>query len=269
MMVLVSTNLSCGYRRDVLTGVSLTVRGGELFVILGPNGSGKTTLLRTLARLVRPRGGTVTLDGKDVWSCTPSHVAAAVAFVSQVLAPDWPFTVREFVALGRAPHRGWWRPLGAHDRRVVDATLDQFGLSAVQDRPVTELSGGEWQRVRLARALTQEARVLLLDEPTTHLDPRYQLELLSLVRGLVRERRLAVVMTLHDLNLVGAWADRVALLAGGEVHGEGTPDEVLTAPALTAAYGIPLAVAPHPQTGAAAVSLVPAKVYPAGERRCV
>src|SRR5262249_26558187 len=191
MMVLAATNVSCGYRRAVLTGVSLTVRGGELSVILGPNGSGKTTLLRTLARLVRPLSGTVTMDGKDVWSCSPSQVAAAVAFTSQVLAPDWPFTVREFVALGRAPHRGWWRPLGAQDRRVIDATLDQFGLCAVQDRPVTELSGGEWQRVRLARGLTQEARVLLPDEPTTHLDPRYQLELLSLVRRLVRARRPA------------------------------------------------------------------------------
>jgi iron complex transport system ATP-binding protein len=267
MMVLAATNVSCGYRRVVLTGVSLTVRGGELSVILGPNGSGKTTLLRTLARLVRPLGGTVTLDGKDVWACSPSHVAAAVAFTSQVLAPDWPFTVREFVALGRAPHRGWWRPLGAQDRRVIDATLDQFGLCAVQDRPVTELSGGEWQRVRLARALIQEARVLLLDEPTTHLDPRYQLELLSLVRALVRDRHLAVVMTLHDLNLVGAWADRVALLASGEVHGEGTPEAVLTGPALTAAYGVPLAVAPHPQTGAAVVSLVPAAACSAEERR--
>jgi iron complex transport system ATP-binding protein len=265
--MLASTNLSCGYRRVVLAGVSLTVRGGELFVILGPNGSGKTTLLRTLARLVRPLSGTVTLDGKDVWSCSPSHVAQAVAFTSQVLAPDWPFTVREFVALGRAPHRGWWRPLGAHDRRVIDATLDLFGLRAVQGRPVTELSGGEWQRVRLARALTQGARVWLLDEPTTHLDPRYQLELLSLVRTLVRDRHLAVVMTLHDLNLVGAWADRVALLAGGAVHSEGTPDAVLTGRALTAAYSVPLAVAPHPRTGAPVVSLVPAPAYPAEERR--
>ncbi|HTU21253.1 MAG TPA: ABC transporter ATP-binding protein [Gemmataceae bacterium] len=266
-MVLASNNLSCGYRRAVLTGVSLTLRGGELFVVLGPNGSGKTTLLRTLARLVRPLSGTVTLDGKDVWSCSPSDIAAAVAFTSQVLAPDWPFTVREFVALGRAPHRGWWRPLGKHDRQVLDANLDLFGLRAVEDRHVTELSGGEWQRVRLARALTQEARVLLLDEPTTHLDPRYQLDLLSLVRGLVRDHHLAVVMTLHDLNLVGAWADRVALLTGGRVHCEGTPETVLTSFALTAVYGVPLAVAPHPQTGAPVVSLVPATSHPAEERR--
>jgi iron complex transport system ATP-binding protein len=264
-MVLASTDLDCGYREVVLTGVSLTVRGGELLVILGPNGSGKTTLLRTLARLIRPLRGAVTLDGKDVWSCSPSHVAQAVAYASQVLAPDWPFTVREFVALGRAPHRGWWRPLGGHDLRIIDAALDQFGLGVVQDRPVTELSGGEWQRVRLARALTQEARVLLLDEPTTHLDPRYQLELLCFVRALVRERHLAVVMTLHDLNLVGAWADRVVLLADGGVHGEGTPEAVLTGSALTSAYNVPLVVAPHPETGAPVVSLMPVAPSPGEE----
>jgi iron complex transport system ATP-binding protein len=266
MMVLASTNLSCGYRRPVLTRVSLTVRCGELFVILGPNGSGKTTLLRTMARLLRPLSGNVTLDGKDVWSCSPSQIAAAVAFTRQVLAPDWPFTVREFVALGRAPHRGWWRPLHASDHRIIDVTLEQFGLRAVQDLPVTGISGGEWQRVRLARALTQEARVLLLDEPTTHLDPRYQLELLSTVRGLVRDRGIAVVMTLHDLNLVAAWADRVAVLAEGEINRDGTPDAVLTGPALSAAYGVPLEVAPHPKTGAPVVSLV-VETTPSAEER--
>jgi iron complex transport system ATP-binding protein len=268
-VTLASTNLDCGYRRAILRGVSLTVRGGELFVILGPNGSGKTTLLRTLARLVRPLKGTVTLNGKDVWSCAPSHVAQAVAFTSQVLAPDWPFTVREFITLGRAPHRGWWRPLRAHDHRVIDAALEQFGLRAAADRPVTELSGGEWQRVKLARALTQEARVLLLDEPITHLDPRFQLDLLCLLRTLVRERHLAVVMTLHDLNLVAAWADRVALLADNRVHAEGTPETVLTGPSLSAAYNIPLVVAPHPMSGAPVVSLVPVAAPPGEERKWV
>jgi iron complex transport system ATP-binding protein len=256
--MLATSNLSCGYRgRAVFAGVSVTVRPGELFVILGRNGAGKTTLLKALARLLRPISGTVTLDGKDVWSCPRSHVARAVAYTAQVLAPDWPFTVREFVALGRAPHRGWWRPLTVVDARVIAGALDLLGLAASSDRPVTELSGGEWQRVRLARALAQEARVLLLDEPTAHLDPRFQLDLLSTVRGLVRDQHLAVVMTLHDLNLVGPWADRVALLADGGVLLDGPPDAVLTGPALATAYGIRLAVAPHPLTGAPVVSLGP------------
>ncbi len=268
-MVLAASNLICGYGRRpaVFTGVSLAVRPGELLAILGPNGAGKTTLLKALARLIRPTSGTVTLDGQDVWSCPSWRVASAVAFASQVLAPDWPFTVGEFVALGRAPHRGWWRPLTAGDGRIIDSALDHLGLLTMRERPVTELSGGEWQRVRLARALAQEARVLLLDEPTSHLDPRFQFDLLSLVRNLVRHRQLAVVMTLHDLNLVGPWADRVALLAGGGVCFEGTPDEVLTGPALTSAYGVPLNVAPHPQTGAPVVSLGPGATHAEVELR--
>jgi iron complex transport system ATP-binding protein len=259
LMVLTASKLTCGYRRRaaVFSGVSLTVRPGELLAVLGPNGAGKTTLLKALARLVRPLHGSVTLDGKDVWACPPWQVAGAVAFTSQVLAPDWPFSVREFVALGRAPHRGWLRPLTAGDRRVIDAALEQLDLRAATDRPVTELSGGEWQRVRLARALAQEARVLLLDEPTAHLDPRFQLDLLATVRGLVRERQLAVAMTLHDLNLVGPWADRVALLAGGRIQVEGSPDAVMTGPALSAVYGVPLSVVPHPLTGTPVVSLAP------------
>jgi iron complex transport system ATP-binding protein len=256
--MLATSNLSCGYRgRAVFAGVSLSVRPGELLAILGRNGAGKSTLLKALARILRPIGGSVTLDGKDIWSCPRSTVARAVAFTPQVVAPDWPFTVHEFVALGRAPHRGWLRPLTASDQKVIAAALDLLGLSESRDRPVTELSGGEWQRVRLARALAQEARVLLLDEPTAHLDPRFQLDLLSAVRGLVRDQNLAVVMTLHDLNLVGPWADRVALLADGGVYLEGPPDVVLTGQALATAYGIRLAVAPHPVTGVPVVSLGP------------
>jgi iron complex transport system ATP-binding protein len=243
----------------VFEGVTLDIRPGELLAILGPNGAGKTTLLRALARLLRPTAGEATLDGQDVWSCSPAKVAAAVAFTPQVLAPDWPFTVGELVSLGRAPHRGWWRPLTSSDRQVVNAALDRLDLTALRERPVTELSGGEWQRALLAKALAQKACVLLLDEPTTHLDPRFQLELLSSVRGLVTEGKLAVAMTLHDLNLVGPWADRVALLANGGLLVEGTPGEVLTGPSLAAAYGVNFAVAPHALTGALVVSPIHSK----------
>ena len=257
-MVLAATDLACGYgRRAVFAGVSVDARPGELVAVLGPNGAGKTTLLRALARLLRPTAGAVTLAGRDVWALRPAEVARAVAFAPQVMAPEWPFTVREFVGLGRAPHRGWWRPLAADDRRAVDRALDRMGLAGFRDRAVTELSGGEWQRARLAKALAQAPRVLLLDEPTTHLDPRFQLDLLAAVRGLTRDAGLAVVMTLHDLNLVGPWADRAVVLAGGRVLADGPPAGVLTAATLEAAYGVILAVAPHPLTAAPAVSLAP------------
>ena len=193
--------LSCGYgRRAVLKDVSFTLNPGELTAVLGPNGCGKTTLLKTLARLLRARRVS---DNR----LSPARLARRrafarrIAFAPQVLAPDWPFSVTEYVALGRIPHAGWWTPLSDADKAVIEQSIARFGLTPMAQTRVTELSGGEWQRARLAKALAQEPQVLLLDEPTAHLDPRFQFELLSLVRGLIAERKLCVAVTLHDLNL--------------------------------------------------------------------
>jgi iron complex transport system ATP-binding protein len=147
--------------------------------------------------------------------------------------------------------------LTSGDRQVVDAAIDRLGLATCRHRPLTELSGGEWQRVRLARALAQQPRVLLLDEPTAHLDPRFQFELMTAIRDLTRRGGLAVVVTLHDLNLVGPWADRVALLASGGLQAVGPPEKVLTPDILAVAYGVRLAVAPHPLTSAPAIAITP------------
>ncbi len=246
--------LSCGYdRRAVLKDVSFTLNPGELTAILGPNGCGKTTLLKTLARLLPPLVGSVTLDCHPLAAIGRRAIAQRIAFAPQVLAPDWPFTVSEYVALGRIPHAGWWTPLAATDKAAIATSIARFDLTPLAQVRVTELSGGEWQRVRLAKALAQEPQVLLLDEPTAHLDPRYQFELLSLVRELIAERKLCVAVTLHDLNLVGPWADRVILLANGGVIADGPPTEVLTAEKLASAYSATFAVAPHPTTGTPAV----------------
>jgi iron complex transport system ATP-binding protein len=248
--------LSCGYgRRAVLKGVSVTLNRGELTTVLGPNGCGKTTLLKTLARLLPPLGGAVTLDGQPLADLARRHVARNVAFAPQVLAPDWPFTVSEYVALGRSPHAGWWKPLTVADRSAIAASIARFSLTPLANARVTELSGGEWQRVRLAKVIAQEPQVLLLDEPTAHLDPRFQFELLTLVRELIAERNLTVAVTLHDLNLVGPWADRVILLANGGVIADGSPADVLTADRLADAYSARFAVAPHPTTGTPAVTI--------------
>lgn len=250
MTLLAVERLNCGYGRwAVLKDVTFTLNSGELTIVLGPNGSGKTTLLKTLAQLLPPLAGRVTLDGQSVDSLGRRAVARRVTFAPQVLAPDWPFTVTEFVALGRSPHAGWWKPLSANDRTVIANCLERFALTPLADTCVTQLSGGEWQRVRLAKALAQEPGVLLLDEPTAHLDPRFQFELLTLVRALIAERGLTAVVTLHDLNLVGAWADRVILLANGGVIADGPPTQVLTADRLSEAFSASFAVAPHPTTG--------------------
>jgi iron complex transport system ATP-binding protein len=246
-----------GYRdRRVLAEVSLSVRAGEVLALIGPNGAGKTTLLRVLTRQLRTTAGAVLLEGVDLRTRGPGWIARRMALALQAGTAPRPVTVSEAVALGRAPHRGWLLPLTAADREAVRRALDRTGLADLRDRPVTDLSAGEAQRVVLARALAQEPSVLLVDEPTSHLDLRYQGELLDRLRQLARDG-MAVVMAIHDLNLAGLWADRVALLAGGRLLGVGAPDEVLTAELLQTAYATPLVVVRHPVFGTPLVTPIP------------
>ncbi len=242
-------DLHAGYpARPVLDAVTLTVAPGELLAVIGPNGAGKSTLLRALARQLRPAGGIVTLDEIPLWSKSPGWAAQRIGLTVSGRPESRPLTVAESVALGRAPHRGWLLPLTVADRAAVAVALERAGLTTLANRPVGELSDGEAQRVGLARALAQEPRVLLVDEPTAHLDLRYQGETLDQLRRLARAG-LAVAVALHDLNLAGLWADRVALLVAGRLAAVGSPAAVLTAETLTAAYNTPLSVTTHPEFG--------------------
>ena len=255
--LLAAESLTLGYgRREVLRDVSIELIPGELLAVIGPNGAGKTTLLRALTRLEKPSAGRVVLDGRDIGATPARQAARRIAFVPQVADWGWAATVRESVALGRAPHAGWLRPLSANDKIVVENALTRLDLMDKASRRIDTLSGGEQQRVRLARALAQSPGVLLLDEPTTHLDPRFQADLLQLVRDAAQEQGIAAAVTLHDLNLVGPWADRVALLKQGEILAIGKPGEVLTPERLGRLYDIPLAVGPHPVTGDPVVALM-------------
>lgn len=243
-------DLSCRYgSRVALENVSLTARAGEVLGVLGPNGSGKTTLLRALARLHRPAAGTVVLHGQNVWSRSPEHFAREVSLMPQSERRDAPLTVLQTVALGRMPHRGWLLPLNETDRAVIDQALSVAGLEDLRERPITELSGGEWRRVILARSLAQQARVLLLDEPTSGLDLKFQMEILQLMRRLTSEQQLTVVLTLHDLSLAAIHCDRVALLSPNGLLACGEPGEVLTAEAIARTFGIAVSVIPHPLYG--------------------
>ncbi len=246
-------SVSFAYAAPVLAGVSLATRPGEVVAILGANGAGKSTLLKLCARLLTPASGRISWAGRDLAPLSPSAVARQLAYCAQGADPPSALTVEQSVRLGRLPFRPWYRPLGADDRAAVGAALESLGLADFRHRPVSELSGGEAQRVRLARALAQQPRCLMLDEPTAHLDPRYQQQLLNAVRRLAERDGVAVVLTLHDLNLASVWADRLVLLANGRVVANGAPGEVLTAANLRAAYEVELAVAPHPATGAACV----------------
>ncbi len=250
MTDLEASQLTCAYDGTaVLHEVCLSMAAGEVLAIIGPNGAGKTSLLRALARLLRPQKGAVLLSGQELWRLSPRAAARRLALAPQVNGATWPLTVEQMVSLGRAPHQGWFMPLSAADHAVVRRTLDQTGLSDLKHRHVTKLSGGEQTRAILARALAQEPEVLLLDEPTAHLDLKYQVGILELARDLAHGHGLAVVVTLHDLNQASQYADRLALLAHGRLLATGRPSEVLTPELLGSAYEVPVIISIHPVHG--------------------
>jgi iron complex transport system ATP-binding protein len=244
---LVATELCCGYdNRDVLESLSLSASAGEVLMLVGPNGSGKTTLLRAIARLLRPRHGRVMVHEQNVWEQSASSVARLVAMMPQSEQRDWPLTVEQSVTLGRAPHRGWLLPIPRGDQGIIENALRDTGLCDLRHRSITELSGGEWRRMILARALVQQARVLLLDEPTAGLDLKYQVEVLRLIRRLATQENLTVAMSTHDLNLAAIFGHRVAVLSDRKVAACGPPAEVFTADLISRSFGLPVTVMRHP-----------------------
>lgn len=231
-----------------LDGVTLQIARGEFAGIVGPNGSGKTTLLRVINALLIPERGAVWLEGRQVAALSPRLVAATVAVVPQQSRGGFGFTAHEIVLMGRSPHLPPLAAEGSRDLAIVREAMERTRTWHLRGRPVDELSGGERQRVLLARALAQDPRVLLLDEPTAHLDISYQVEMMDLVRGLVGEG-LTTVAALHDLNLAAMYCDRLVLLDRGRIAAMGTPAEVLTPERLQAVYGAVVTVHPHPASG--------------------
>lgn len=250
MQPLEAQNLTCTYgHRVVLDALALALQPGEVLALIGPNGSGKTTLLKALSRLLPPKTGTVLLSGRDVWTLSAGTVARHLALAPQQDDLSWPVTVEQAVALGRAPHRGWLLPYAGRDYQAIERALQQTALQVLRQRLMTELSGGERRRVILARALAQEPQVLLLDEPTAHLDLKHQAEVLELVQRLAYQDGLTVVIALHDLNQAALCAQRMALLANGSLIALGSPEDVLTAERLAEVYGVAVVVTPHPIYG--------------------
>ncbi|MFF7177653.1 ATP-binding cassette domain-containing protein [Streptomyces sp. NPDC008121] len=235
---------------DVVHDAALTLRPGEVTVLVGPNGSGKSTLLRTLARLQRPRTATLVIDADtDGLALSPREFSRRVALLTQGRPTPGGLTVRDVVEFGRYPYRGRWGKADPDGRAAVDRALALTGVAEFADRGAEHLSGGQLQRVWLAGCLAQETGVLLLDEPTTYLDLRYQVELLDLVRDLADDHGIAVGAVLHDLDQAAAVADRIVLLSSGRVVADGLPDDVLTAQRLTDTYGIRIEVDTDTLTG--------------------
>lgn len=224
--------------REVLKDVSFSVRAGEFVGILGPNGSGKTTLLNCVSGALRSVNGRVGVCGKDVLTIGSLELARLVAVVPQESAMNFEFTVEEVVLMGRYSHIDRYRFEDERDYAVAERAMRATGIWRMRERLVTNLSGGERQRVVIARALAQEPRVLLLDEPTTHLDLRHQLEVLGLIRELNQTRGLTVLAVFHDLNLAARFCDRLMLVDEGRIMARGTPEEVLTAENVAKAFRV-------------------------------
>jgi len=231
-----------GAPRPQLDGVSLAVRAGECVAIVGPNGAGKTTALRALLGMVPLEAGQALVQGRPVASWRRDELAREIGAVAQREEPAFPITVREAVSMGRYPHLGPWRAPGAADHAAVERAMERTDVGELAGRWVQTLSGGEWQRVRLARALAQTPRGLALDEPTASLDLRHEMELFELVLALVRQDGLATVLVSHHLNAAARFADRLILMAQGRIVADGVPARVLVPATLSSVFGWPVEV---------------------------
>jgi iron complex transport system ATP-binding protein len=249
--ILAVEGLTAGYGKIVaLDDVSLAVPRGAMLGVVGPNGSGKSTLLRVLSGVLPVPTGRVTLGGRALKAIDRRELARTVAVVPQETAIDFPFSVAEVVLMGRSPHLGRFGFPGPRDLAVADEAMGRTGVRELARRSLQELSGGERQRVIIARALAQEPEVLLLDEPTSHLDIRHQVEIYDLMATLNAERRLTIVSVLHDLNLAALYFPTVAILSRGRVHSIGPGAQVLTYETIRAVYGTEVYVVRNELTGA-------------------
>ncbi len=240
-------NLTFAYDgRPVIEGITLDVKAGELLALVGPNGSGKTTLLRAISGVLPAGQGAVYLDFDEnhpqmVTKLSARELARSLAVVEQEVHVAFDFTVREIVSLGRLPHAHKLKSFSVPDQRVVEEAMQRVEIEQFADRNIHALSSGERQRVFLAMALAQEPKVLLLDEPTAHLDLKYQIEIMELVRGLA-DQGLTVMAALHDLNLAARYSDRVAVLSQGRFAGCGPPREMLTSELIQKVWGVQVEV---------------------------
>jgi len=255
--MLEARSVTVGYNKEpVVREVSLTVARGRFLGVVGPNGSGKSTLVRALSRVLPPFSGDVLLDGNDIYSMSARDLARRVAVVTQDNVVAFDFSVADVVLMGRAPHLSRFGIERSRDYEVASQSMELTHTTAFADRPITALSGGERQRCMIARALAQQPSVLILDEPTAHLDINHQIEILDLARRLTADRELATLVVIHDLNLASQYCDRLMLLAGGRVIAEGPPEEVVTERCIRAAYGADVQVRRHPATGRPYVTLL-------------
>lgn len=239
MHTLTATSLQLQYgTRLIAKDMSVSFMKPEIVSIIGPNGSGKSTLLKALGRLLEPTAGAVHLDGQDMKDLSSETIARLLSVLPQSAQAPGDMTIRDLVSCGRMPYQTLFSSLKTEDQKAIDEALEATGLLKMQHRPLTALSGGERQRAWLAMALAQEPHILLLDEPTTYLDIRHQLELMQLVKRLHTTRGITVIMVLHDLNHAAQYSHRLIAVKGGEIVADGTVKEVFTKENIETIYDV-------------------------------
>jgi len=239
----------------VVKDLTFRVMPGEMVGLIGPNGSGKSTIIKAISRVISLYSGKILLDGKDVFKIPRGDLARLLGVVPQMPLLPSAFTAFEIVLMGRNPHLGLLQYEGARDLAITWQAMEKTATHSLAERRVGELSGGEIQRLVIARVLAQEPQSILLDEPTANLDIRHQVEILDLIKSLCRENNLTVVVALHDLNLASQYCDRLLLINNGRVHAQGTPREVINSRNIKEVYGAEGCIYPHPVNGLPTVLL--------------
>jgi iron complex transport system ATP-binding protein len=249
--------VECSYGAvKVIDGMAFSIKQGCFAGIIGPNGSGKSTLLRCISRALKPVRGTVLLEGESLYKMSPREAARKMAVVPQETAVNFPFTVEEIIMMGRSPHLGRFQAEGKRDYEITGRSMDLTNTRHLAGRQVTAISGGERQRVIIAKALAQEPELILLDEPTSHLDINQQVEILSLLQRMNREGGLTILAVFHDLNLAAQFCDLMILMQKGKAYRVGKPEDVLTVDSIKEVYGTRVLIKKHPVTGRPTVFLL-------------
>jgi len=254
--------------KTILNRVSFACSRGEVVCVLGPNGAGKTTLLAALSALIQPTGGQVLLEGKDVHRLRRRQLARHIALVPQNHSPSFPFSVFEFVLTGRTPYLGLFESPSQRDREIVAEWLKRLGIAHLAERPYTRISGGELRLCLIARALAQQPKVLLLDEPTAHLDFKNRLMVLRIVKHLSRSFGITMIVSLHDPNELFQFADKVLVLAEGSVVAFGEPHKVVTPNLIEKIYGVEVACLTHEGVRIVVPQIKEKRNAEAANRRC-
>ncbi|HAT1360497.1 ABC transporter ATP-binding protein [Corynebacterium striatum] len=251
---LTAKDISLGYgERDIITGLSVDIAPGKVTSIVGPNGCGKSTLLRSLSRLLRPTGGEIFLDGKAISEIPTKQLAASLGLLPQSpIAPDG-IVVTDLVGRGRTPHQGLLGRWSQEDYDIVQESMEMTGVAELAERSIDELSGGQRQRVWIAMALAQRTDILLLDEPTTYLDIKHQLEVLDLLVELNETYGTTIAMVIHDLNLAARYSDELIAVSNGNVYAQGSPQDVLTQQTVKDVFGVDSVIVEDPVSGLPAV----------------